>query len=80
VRSTTIIKRCIDRAVNEATRPGRGKSGRDEAGRGATRRAGIGWALPTGWIGFCRARASSGTRAPFTALCIEVNGGNKYHA
>jgi hypothetical protein len=35
------------RAVNEATRPGRGKSGRDEAGRGATRRAGIGWALPT---------------------------------
>jgi hypothetical protein len=39
------------RAVNEATRPRRGKSGRDEAGRGATRQAGIGRALPTGWSG-----------------------------
>jgi hypothetical protein len=37
------------RAVNEATRPRRGMSGRDEAGRGATRQAGIGRALPTGW-------------------------------
>jgi ribonuclease HII len=26
-------------------------SGRDEAGRGATRQAGIGRALPTGWSG-----------------------------
>jgi hypothetical protein len=39
------------RAVNEATRPRRGMSGRDEAGRGATRQAGIGRALPTGWSG-----------------------------
>jgi hypothetical protein len=36
------------RAVNEATRPRRGMSGRDEAGRGATR-----------WVGVRRARASS---------------------
>jgi hypothetical protein len=39
------------RAVNEATRPRRGMSGRDEAGRGATRQAGIVRALPTGWSG-----------------------------
>jgi hypothetical protein len=39
------------RAVNEATRPRRGMSGRHEAGRGATMQAGIGRALPTGWSG-----------------------------
>jgi hypothetical protein len=51
--TTPIASLCNDlsRAVNEATRPRRGMSGRDEAGRGATRQAGIGRALPTGWSG-----------------------------
>jgi hypothetical protein len=41
----------VRRVVNEAMRPRRGMSGRDEAGRGATRQAGIGRALPTGLSG-----------------------------
>jgi hypothetical protein len=71
------------RAMNEATRPRRGMSGRDEEGRGATRQAGARRGRPglggrcrrggrgaTRWVGVRRARASSGTRAPFTALLV----------
>jgi hypothetical protein len=60
-------ERTVLRAVHEATRPGRGKPGRDGAGRGATRQAGARRGRPglggrcrrggrgaTGWIGVRR--------------------------